>query len=110
VKSKVLHLEGFIWKFTCRARPRTPSLKKCTPRVGGCALFCKFNARGGAIISWKAKAFKKLKGSVYSPCLPPSSERARTSMENYETLGTIGEGCATARTGELLLVASLAAA
>lgn len=35
---------------------------------------------------------------------------ARTSMENYETLGTIGEGCATARTGELLLVASLAAA
>jgi len=57
-----------------------------------------------------AKAFKKLKASVYSPCLPPSSERARTSMENYETLGTIGEGCATARTGELLLVASLAAA
>jgi hypothetical protein len=31
-------------------------------------------------------------------------------MENYETLGTIGEGCANARTGELLLAASLAAA
>ena len=72
--------------------------------------FCE-SARGGAIIrKTPAKAFKKLKGSVYSPCLPPSSERARTSMENYETLGTIGEGCATARTGELLLVASLAAA
>ena len=69
------------------------------------------SARGGAIIRKKhSEAFKKLKGSVYSPCLPPSSERARTSMENYETLGTIGEGCATARTGELLLVASLAAA
>ena len=73
--------------------------------------FC-VSARGGAIIRKKhsEEAFKKLKGSVYSPCLPPSSERARTSMENYETLGTIGEGCATARTGELLLVASLAAA
>jgi hypothetical protein len=67
------------------------------------------NARGGAMIR-KTQRRRSLKGSVYSPCLPPSSERARTSMENYETLGTIGEGCATARTGELLLVASLAAA
>ena len=72
--------------------------------------FC-VSARGGAISRKKhSEGVQEAQGSVYSPCLPPSSERARTSMENYETLGTIGEGCATARTGELLLVASLAAA
>ena len=72
--------------------------------------FCE-SARGGAIIRKKHSEGVQEAQGLRLLSLPATVLRAgRTSMENYETLGTIGEGCATARTGELLLVASLAAA